>query len=135
MNWLLCLNNVLRTFRKVPCTCLSNVYNYTHVHLNKFLILGKRGSAVCRKQEKMWGHYHCLRTSNEFKIVWEGFLSNIDEPASPTFIQHITHVIFKQLIKKEFPVKDVNCQTPLPAMTHMEENALRCFHNNNYTCS
>ena len=77
------------------------------------------------RQEKMWGHYHCLRTSSQFLVLWENFLSIINEPASPAFIQHITHHVFKQLIKIEFEIKDSCSEVDVPQLTHMEENAIR----------
>ena len=77
--------------------------------------IGKRGV-----KERMWGYYHCLCTSSRFHMLWEHFSSAINEPAS-AFIQYVTHFVFKELIKIEFPT----LSNVVPPMTHIEENALR----------
>ena len=44
------------------------------------------------KQEEMWGHYHCLRTSEQFLLDWKKCLSEITETVPcAAFIQHVTH--------------------------------------------
>ena len=50
------------------------------------------------KQEKMWGQYHHLRTSEKFLSDWKKFLSEVTEIIpSAAFIQHVTHEFFKQM--------------------------------------
>lgn len=97
---------------------------YTCTHIG-----GKNGSlvAVRHKQEQMWGYYHCLRTSPEYQMLWESFLLNVQEPANPTFFQHITDIVFRELVKVEFPVNEVS-KKPVdtsPPPTHLEENSIR----------
>ena len=62
--------------------------------------------AVHHKQEQM-GHYHCLCTSLEYRMLWENFLLNVQESADPTFFQHITDLLFRELVKIEFPVDEI----------------------------
>ena len=77
------------------------------------------------KQEKMWGKYHSLRTSEQFLLDWNKFLSEITEivPCA-AFIQHVTHEVFKQMIKAQFPPTTAASKT-LPLITDIEVNALR----------
>lgn len=104
-------------FKKGLCKMLmQKIGLYVHV-----LVGGK----VHRKEEKMWGHYHCYRTSCEFIMLWKILLLNIQEPPSPTFFQHVTDIIFKELMKVEFPVNDQLLSTDIPRLTPLEENALR----------
>jgi hypothetical protein len=86
----------------------------------------KEGSLIVlhRKEEKMWGNYHHYHTSCEF-ILWESLLWNIEEPPSPTFFQHVTDIVFKELIKMELCVKDANLTNDKTHLTSLEENALR----------
>ena len=77
------------------------------------------------KQEKMWGQYHQLRTSQQFLSDWKNFLSEITEIVpSAAFIQHVTHEVFKQIIKVQFPPTTAASKT-LPPLTDIEVNALR----------
>lgn len=79
------------------------------------------------KQEKMWGEYHKLRTSEGFATKWQSFLNNLDATeVTPcaAFIQHITHEVFKKIIQVEHPKPMTTIQS-LPPLTDMESNALR----------
>ena len=54
----------------------------------------------CLKQSKMWGEYHKLRTSEKFQQEWKEFLE------VSTGVQHVTHEMFKNLIKLECPISN-----------------------------
>jgi len=79
------------------------------------------------KQAKMWGEYHKLRTSPEFKAEWHKFLETSVMKQQPmvAFYQYVTHELFKELIKLEFTVNDAVDHKPLPPLTHEEKNAIR----------
>jgi len=79
------------------------------------------------KQAKMWGEYHKLRTSPEFKAEWHKFLEKSVSKQQPTvaFHQNVTHQLFKELIKLEFTVDDPQNPKPMPPLTHEEKNAVR----------
>ena len=71
----------------------------------------------------MWGQYHQLRTSQQFLSDWKNFLSEITEIVpSAAFIQHVTHEVFKQIIKVQFP--PTTASKTLPPLTDIEVNAL-----------
>ena len=77
------------------------------------------------KQEKMWGQYHHLRTSEKFLSDWKTFLSEVTEIVpSAAFIQHVTHEVFKQMMQVQFPPTTGASKT-LPLLTDIEVNALR----------
>ena len=76
------------------------------------------------KQEKMWGQYHQLRTSQQFILDWKEFLSEITEIVpSAAFSQHVTHEVFKQMITSQFLPTTAASKT-LPPLTDIEVNAL-----------
>ena len=75
------------------------------------------------KSEKVWGHYHVLRTSSSYKELWNQILAS---SGNPTFYQFVTHEIFKQLLKREFPVvSDTTKEAESQALMIEEENALQ----------
>jgi hypothetical protein len=50
-----------------------------------------RSRSLRKKQEKMWGAFHDLRTSENFLKGWNVFLRSMKVSASPTFFQHVHH--------------------------------------------
>ena len=78
------------------------------------------------KSEKVWGHYHVLCTSSSYKELWNQILARSGNTPSPTFYQFVTHELFKELLKREFPVSsDTTKDVEFQALTIEEENALR----------
>lgn len=75
----------------------------------------------------MWRAYHRLRTSITFANDWKTFLNTrIGLQAHPTFYQHVTATIFKELMKTEFPLPPPNAvEHPNSPLTFEERNALR----------
>ena len=55
--------------------------------------------------EKMWGQYHTMQTSSKFIQLWVQFLNESAgiEPL-PKLYQHLTSLIFKELVKEKFHV-------------------------------
>ena len=51
--------------------------------------LGNDKQLLRTRKSRMWGHYHQLRTSENFVQEWKNFLSKsvLSEQASPTFFQ------------------------------------------------
>ena len=47
------------------------------------------------------------------------------EQASPTFFQYITDVIFKEMIKREFPLTSIDGGSNEAPLSYLEKNALR----------
>ena len=63
------------------------------------------------KREKMWGMYHSIRSSDNFRTSWEKFLH--ESPgceACPIFYQYVTDKVFKRLIFMHFPVSTTQTQ-------------------------
>ena len=52
----------------------------------------------------MWSKFHQLRTSMSCKKLWENFLkiSLMDDNNNPIMYQHISTLVFKELIKESF---------------------------------
>ena len=76
----------------------------------------------------MWSKFHQLRTSTSFKKLWENFLkiSLMDDNNNPIMYQHISTLVFKELIKEKFPappLPDTHSSGP-QCLTYEEKNAL-----------
>jgi hypothetical protein len=79
------------------------------------------------KKEVMWGHYHIHRSSATFHKMWSDFVEKaVRTKPSPIFYQHITHEVFKELVKKEYPVSDSESTAiNTTQFTREHENTLR----------
>ena len=65
-------------------------------------------------------------TSAKFKGEWKKFLqSSVKVMSSPCFCEYVTHEVFKELIKLEYPLKDTSDHSTAHPLTHMEKSALR----------
>lgn len=89
---------------------------------------GHSHSAQKRNRETMWGYYHQLRTSKQFKDRWGTFLQQSVGNSSAVY-QYISHAVFKELIKQTFDVGQSAAQSmptaTAPPMTKEEKYALR----------
>ena len=61
------------------------------------------------KTAKMWGLYHVMRTSSDFKQQWIDFIKTATDLNSsaanhPVMYQFVTHELMKNLIKKHRPL-------------------------------
>lgn len=73
----------------------------------------------------MQGLYHKLCTSASFKAQWNTFgIQSIGKSLPVGFYQYVTHEVFKELIKQEFPVSIEETETSLNPLTPEEEKAL-----------
>ena len=79
------------------------------------------------KKGKMWRAYHQLRTAVTFRNDWKVFLHNsISQQAHPAFYQHVTSMVFKELMKTEYPLSPPDiAEHPDRPLTFEERNALR----------
>ena len=80
------------------------------------------------QREKMWGMYHSIRSSDDFRTSWEKFLH--ESPgceACPIFYQYVTDKVFKRLIFMYFPVaqSEHHTDTTMDNLSYEEANALR----------
>ena len=80
------------------------------------------------RREKMWGRYHTLRTSSKFIQLWVQVLNETGTEPLPTLYQHVTSLIFAELVKEKFPVVNIQlseCSEELTSLGYDEANAMR----------
>lgn len=80
------------------------------------------------RREKMWGQYHTVRTSSKFIQLWVQFLNETSTEPLPTLYQHLTSLMFAELVKEKFPVVDTQlseCSEELTSLGYDEANAMR----------
>ena len=80
------------------------------------------------RREKMWGQYHTMRTSSKFIQLWVQFLNKSGIEPLPTLYQHLTSLIFKELVKEKFPVvytQPSECSEEMKSLGYDEANAMR----------
>ena len=111
------------------CQCTENQSSLTNFSTILFRQLQRCIPPTVASQvqrEKMWVNFHELRTSSVFFQRWSNFLKT--PIPSPILFQYLTDYIFKQLIKKCFPV-DTNSTASTSSgciqLSYMEKNALR----------
>ena len=92
--------------------------------LSKCIPQGSTSSRLSVRE--MWGKFYCTRTSTEFKELWICLMQlSIGKSASPIFYQYIADVLFKNMIKCNFPVNPVASQAhDVPPLDYQESNAL-----------
>lgn len=76
----------------------------------------------------MWGAFHRERCSEEYNRLWIEFLmESIDcRDPHPIFYQHVTDLLFEEMIKEEYQVADTSTDTiRKEALTYEERNVLR----------
>ena len=89
--------------------------------LQKLLILCSRRSC---NREILWRNYFLVRSSKEFITNWVTFLKDAKLTATPIFYQHMTDLVFRDLIQSHF-VGSSNNSTPETAVSSHEAGALR----------
>ena len=80
------------------------------------------------RREKMWGQYHTMRTSSKFIQLWVQFLNKSGIEPLPTLYQHLTSLIFKELVKEKFSVvytQPSECLEEMTSLGYDEANAIR----------
>jgi hypothetical protein len=92
--------------------------------LSKCFQGGVKGS---EEREDMWGKYHELRASERYRNFWKIFLkvagcSQLEDPMVP---QHLSHVIFKKLVKDSHPIPTPAATTVQLALSSEERNIVR----------
>ena len=79
-----------------------------------------------RVEEKMWGHFHEIRSSSSFRERWVVVLGSIQDcNTRPIFYEFVTDHIFRQLIKRHFPVEASSIQPLSQELTYEEKSGLR----------
>ena len=91
-------------------------------------VVSTLATCVRGKRVDMWGVFHRTRTSTEFIAAWEQLMTiTIEKIASPIFYQYITDALFKELVKRRYPLpaRPDEERSPLPALDYQEQNAVR----------
>lgn len=69
--------------------------------------LSGRQTLAKGRREAMWRAYHKVRTSEQFKLLWNNLLAEMKvQSAVPAFYQAVTDAIFKEMIVIETPVEE-----------------------------
>lgn len=77
------------------------------------------------EREIMWGNFHQLRTSVKFIYLWRELQKSSHCNCKPVFYQFITTHVFKEMIKKKFPIVTTPPAMEKPFLTYEEVNAIR----------
>ena len=80
------------------------------------------------RREKMWGQYHTIRTSDRFVRLWVLLFKEADTQALQTLYQHLTHLMFKEMIQIHFPIAESQPSSSCDVSTttdYEEANAVR----------
>ena len=78
------------------------------------------------RREHMWHQYHSLRISGTFKRRWTEFIqTSTQQSADPSFYQHVSDVVFDELIKQNFPLQKKSNMSKDIAITNEEANVIR----------
>ena len=83
------------------------------------------GGATKSKKKLMWGTYHKVRTSEEFRLLWVNVLAEMEvQSVVPAFYQAITDAIFKELITIDTQVTESELSLAQP-ITYEDANVIR----------
>lgn len=100
------------------------VFSHVLVVRLRACFTSKRTTAQLQR-ERMWGAYHQLRTADTFVKDWRAFLNDsVGQKAYPAFFQFVTHTVFKELLKHQYPVSEQTTENPERPLTYQEQNAL-----------
>ena len=93
--------------------------------LNKVFVGTVKSEGSIINRDKLWKNFFALRTTEAFKMKWQDFLdSSLSSQACiPLFYQHITDILFKQLVKSHYQISDEHVM--VATVNNHERNALR----------
>ena len=77
------------------------------------------------QRENLWGSFHRLRSSSSYKAFWSRFLQSRECESDPIFFQYVSDSVFKELVKKHYPLSDEGGEQPQQSLSYEEKNALR----------
>ena len=66
------------------------------------IIGSAKKSTGCLNREKLWTEYYQLQISTVFTEKWKSFLQTISAPTEAIFFQHLTRILFNNLLKMSF---------------------------------
>ena len=71
----------------------------------------------------MWTSYHSLKTSKNFRILWESLFKQLDVNISPILCQYVSYHIFKLLIIKHFTIGPTSSKSDDPKPLTLKETS------------
>lgn len=77
------------------------------------------------RKERMWELFFKLRSSSKFIELWKEFLVRCGTDSKPAVYQHITDIIFKDIVSKHFAVTVQTEGSVQVQLDYNERNALR----------
>ena len=77
------------------------------------------------RKERMWELFFKVRSSPSFEDMWKEFLIACGTDASSAVYQHVTDIIFKDLLTKQFPAMSTQEVEASVQLDYNEKNALR----------
>ena len=103
------------------------LHNFSHILVTRLkACFASKHKTFQLKRERMWGAYHRLRSSETFHKDWKDFVDeSVGLKGYPVLYQFVTHIIFKKLIKAQYPLSDSTAESPDRPLTYQEQNALR----------
>ena len=73
----------------------------------------------------MWHQYHSLCIFVSFKRKWTQFIqTSTQQPADPSFYQHVSDIVFDELIKQKFPLQKKANMPKDTAISNEEANVI-----------
>ena len=88
------------------------------------LLIGTATFFTRMKQGWMRGRYRTLHSSRAFLRSWGNFLLIVVESVSPSFYQHVTNLVFMDLVKIDFPPANSTKMASVSEVTGLEESVL-----------
>lgn len=77
------------------------------------------------KREKIWGQFHTIHTSDSFIQLWTLLFSEAELQALPTLYQHLTTLLFKEMVRKHFDIQSSPACEVATTMRYEDANAIR----------
>ena len=74
---------------------------------------------------KLWIQFFALRSSKEFCLRWQQYLEHLKLKGEPLFYQHVTLVLYEQLLCTKFKTTDIAPEMDTVMFTYEEENAIK----------
>ena len=106
---------VLTSTKLLKEWCIHKENNASVTHFTKELLnyleralIFPTGRHLLNK-EKIWQQYFIIRSSNTFISHWRVFLERANVIPTPTLYQHLTDIIFRELLKEKYVVPSTAC--------------------------
>ena len=82
-------------------------------------------TAKKKQSTRMWESFFKVCSSPSFEKLWKEFLVGCAADALSTVYQHVTNIVFKDLLIKQFPAAYIQEVEPSAQLDYNQKNALR----------